>query len=206
MSNSTGDVVACNGAQGPTGQCAITVGAGGTFDVDGGQLEVRGPPGLADSLAGTRLRPIFYAGADGARTRVADLMFDAQRNERCRMQAMADGKTRCIPLDFAGTNLTRHASVRYFRNAGCTGPEVIPFGQSICSAQPGPYIFNYDGCAYDGVFQLGSQVTPVSPGLAYDLRGTTCSLSNFGAGTTFWGIGPAIPLSAFVEVTTTSTP
>lgn len=168
-------------------------GGGGTRATGGGMGGALGdpvPPAQAEPSAGSRLKPKYRLGDDGAKEYLAGLWFDSQRNEDCTFTLASDGKTRCMP---PGTEF------RYYTDAGCTTPMVLL--QNACAA-PRYGIANADAaCGVDPtslhLFAIGAAV---SPAMIYGKSGASC----FAIGPTspdyqYFAVGAEIPASSFVS-------
>jgi len=152
------------------------------------------PPASAEPAAGSRLRPRYRLGDDGAKEFLAGAWFDSQRNEDCTFTLASDGKTRCMP---PGTEF------RYYADASCTQAMVLL--QNAC-APPRYGITNSDAaCGLDPssvhVYAIGAAT---SPPMIYGKSGASC----FAIGPStpdyqYFIVGAEIPASSFVAASVT---
>lgn len=67
----------------------------------GGERGAMGAAGRDAATAGSRLKPLSFAGADGSRTVAAGQFYDSERRERCIVQGIegggVDGPFVCAP-------------------------------------------------------------------------------------------------------------
>lgn len=150
------------------------------------------PSASADPLPGTRLKPRFRAGEDGAKEYLAGAWFDSERGEDCSFMVAADGKTRCLP---------RGAEFIYYSDANCQTPMIMlesacappKYGTSLadstCALEPGA----------TRVYAVGPAMTPSG---IFAKAGASCfSLGAADPGYHYYGVGAEVSASAFVAST-----
>jgi hypothetical protein len=179
---------------GSGGAAPGTGGAGGAVH-DGGLADVLGnpvPPANADPTAGSRLKPKYRQGDDGAKEYLAGQWFDSMRGEDCTFQLAADGKTRCLP---DGTTF------RYYADAACATPMVLM--QNTCAPPKYGTAAVDPTCGLDPsanrVFAIGQATTPMT---IYGKSGASC----FAIGPTttdyqYYAVGAEVTADNFVAAT-----
>jgi hypothetical protein len=164
--------------------------------VDGGADAAEVPAERGDFTPGTRIRQkratFTSRGEDGATsTRVADLYFDAERNETCQPLKARDGKTRCLP---SYTTSGVHA----YADPECTKPVLVAYGKACAPLQwlDSPYALVANGCTEYEVVEIG----PARGSVAYNKDGDRCAPIAESAWMTVHEIKTIHPPSAFVEM------
>ena len=168
-------------------------GGSGQSGSDGGLVDaLTDPVPSASADGGSRLKPRFFLGDDGAKQYLSNVWFDSQRNEDCSFTVGGDGKQRCLPQG-AAFNLYADAACAtaiVFVEAGCTAPEyALSKTDSTCG-----------GPSQMHVFSVGAATTPSA---FYTLNGASCQ--GLGPAPTtgylFFPVGAEIPASSFVGAT-----
>lgn len=177
---------------GGSGGVTVHNGGAGGGDGIGGSITDPVPPANAEPAAGSRLKPKFRKGEDGAKEYLAGIWWDSQRQEDCSFTLAGDGKMRCLP---AGSDF------RYFVDAQCQTPMVMM--QGACSAPKYGISATEAACGLDAptthVYAIGG---PTSPAMIYGKSGSSC----FAIGPTtpdwqYYSVGAEIPADSFVAAT-----
>lgn len=188
----SGGIAVHNGGGGGAG--GASTGATGTSGggSDGGLTDALTDPvpsAHADPAPGSRLKPKFRLGDDGAKEYLGGVWWDSDRNEDCSFAVAADGKTRCLP---------KGSDFRYFADAQCATPMVLT--QGTCSA-PKYGISNVEAaCGLDApatkVFAIGGATNPP---MIYGKSGSSCfAIGPTTPDWTYYTVGAEIPASSFV--------
>ncbi|APR86455.1 Hypothetical protein A7982_11804 [Minicystis rosea] len=180
--------------QGTGGSTPGTGGSGNTIPDSGIGDALTDPVGSAhaEPTPGSRLKPKYRVGDDGAKEYLAGLWFDSQRNEDCSFALAADGKTRCLPQ---GTEF------RYFADASCETPMVLL--QNACSA-PKYAVSNTDAaCGLDpSAIHVYAVDQPTTPAMIYGKSGGSCfAIGPSASEYLYYTVGAEVPASAFVAAT-----
>jgi hypothetical protein len=184
-----------SGAGGATGHLGVGGSSGAGGRADSGLGDALGDPvssAQADPLPGSRLKPKFRLGEDGAKEYLQGLWFDTQRGEDCSFQLAADGQTRCLP---------KGNTFQYYADAQCTQAMVLL--QSACTT-PAYGVTNVTtACALDTggthVFSVG---TSTNPPMIYGKAGSSCfAIGPTSADYTYFMVGAEVPASSFVAAT-----
>ena len=194
LSTSSRGATGGGGATAPLGGGghAGAAGRGGNAGGLGGSLTNPVPPANADPLPGSRLKPKFRLGEDGAKEYLQGLWFDTQRNEDCTFQLASDGQTRCLP---------KGNTFQYYSDAQCTQAMVLM--QSACTT-PGYGVSNATtACALDTggtrVFSVGAAANPP---MIYGKAGSSCfAIGPTSSDYTYFMVGAEVPPSTFVAAT-----
>jgi hypothetical protein len=142
--------------------------------------------------SGSRLKSMYYAGADGSKYFLPNQWYDSQRGEKCVFIPGADQVQRCLPpiviiTDYADAGCTQQL-VGAYTGAGCTVPNTVSIGTPPI---PG-------SCQSTGY--VAYQVGPLFAGTAYS--GTPSSCSKAAArGYALYSLGAEVPASSFVSAT-----
>ena len=154
------------------------------------------PDARADSTqSGSRLKAIYYLGADGSKYTLPNQWYDSQRSENCSFRTAADGNLRCLPYSGAAVG-------NYFADAGCTQQLVSSLAGSGCAvpntATTSP-TNTAVSCQLSGyvVYQVGSLFT----GAAYSGTPSSCSKAVVPSYYALYSLGAQIPASSFVAAT-----
>ena len=144
--------------------------------------------------SGSRLKSMYYAGADGSKYFPPNQWYDSQRGEKCVFIPGADQVQRCLPTimvtitDYADAGCTQQL-VRAYTGTGCTVPNTV----SIAT----PYIPG--SCQSTGY--VAYQVGPLFAGTAYSGTPSSCSKAAAPSGYALYSLGAEIPASSFVSAT-----
>jgi hypothetical protein len=155
------------------------------------------PDARADPQSGSRLKAIYYLGADGSKLQLAQ-WYDSQRGENCMFGMAADGNYRCLPSSAA-------YPASLFADAGCTQPLVEAYSGPGCAAPtsaraPSVSTGVSTGCAAtpgSPVYQIGSLFT----GTPYSGTPSSCNKATAPSGYALYSLGAEIPASSFVSAT-----
>ncbi|MFT3776543.1 MAG: hypothetical protein QM820_65210 [Minicystis sp.] len=150
------------------------------------------PPANAEPAAGSRLKPKYRLGDDGAKEYLAGLWFDSMRNEDCSFTLAADGKTRCLP---------QGSEFRYYADASCATPMVLL--QNACTA-PKYATSNTDAaCGLDpSAIHIYAIDQPTTPQMIYGKSGGSCfAIGPAAADYAYFTVGAEVPASSFVAAT-----
>ena len=212
------------------------VAGSGTSTRDGGSVDVSAPGGLdvsrvldvltnpvpaaqADSTqSGSRLKAIYFVGADGSKQPVFNQWYDSQRREHCMFTSHADGNYYCLPVGTEASGM--------FSDAGCTQPLVAVVSgcaapttartyatTSSCAmsvsvlpivSQVAPeWSYQLTGNAgTSAVVSRISQVGPLFTGAPYSGTPSSCNKATAPSGYyALHSLGAEIPASSFVSAT-----
>lgn len=154
------------------------------FDAPPTDADVAFPPPPASYVAGTRLRPLVYAGS-GAHQLVT--WFDQQLDMECELALAEDGVQRCMP--------TRVRRSFQYADAGCTVPLLgyrEPTNLASCPSATTIASFD-DGSGKQRGVTLGAPFT----GQVYQSNGTTCVMVG-GASIDYFEVGTPVAPETFV--------
>lgn len=146
----------------------------------------------ADPLPGSRLKPKFRRGDDGAKEYIQGLWFDSQRGEDCTFLLASDGQTRCLP---------KGNTFQYYADAQCTQAMVLL--QSACSTPAYGVTTATVACGLDTGGQHVFSVGPsTNPPMIYGKAGSSCfAIGPTSADYTYFMVGAEVPPSSFVSAT-----
>ena len=167
---------------------------------DPGELGPAGEPGPAGegaAVAGSRLRPRFDVGADGARAVIPGVWFDQERQEECSFRTSADGQRRCLPTAWAGIAQAAGEAYRYHDadDTTCITPLVLT--NAACPPGTDTYAAVQDSCAEPDLFRI---VAFYAKSTVRRSDGIACDEMQVGVipdGYTAY-LAEAVPASAFV--------
>lgn len=169
-------------------------GANGAGGNDGGLADVLTnpvPDASADPAPGSRLKPKYWLGDDGAKQYMVGSWFDSTRNEDCSFALAADGKMRCLPqaMDFG-----------YYSDVGCNTPMIMTQG-SCAPPKYGISVSDAD-CGFDPskahVYSVGTAMTPTN---IYAKSGAGCfAIGPAESGYSYYSVGAEIAPTEFVAV------
>jgi hypothetical protein len=205
-------VVMCGG--GDTGAPDATVEASDGVGLDAVEAGDSGTASEVEAYtrAGSRLRPMYYQGADGSRMARGNF-WDSTRGEECSFVLAADGVIRCLPIQGAAqaSYQTLHVDTE------CTSKALVA---PSCAAKPryALEVFGLTDCKNDGnairLYAVGAEVPfealytnnapptysgcVVAKGNGYDN-----SPGSAFDGLTFFERGAEIPPTAFIDGTIT---
>ena len=181
--------------QGTGGQTPGVGGGSGSGILDSGIGDALTDPvgsAHADPAAGSRLKPKYRVGEDGAKEYLAGLWFDSQRNEDCSFAIAGDGKTRCLPQ---GTEF------RYYADASCETPMVLL--QNACSPPKYAVSSIEAACGLDpSAMRVYAVDQPTTPAMIYGKQGASCfAIGPSASDYQYFTVGAEVPASAFVAAT-----
>lgn len=196
MAACAGPRAGSNAARGTTsGGGGVTVrdgvGGGGSGGI-GGSITDPVPPANAEPAPGSRLKPRYRLGDDGAKEFLAGSWWDAQRGEECSFGPAADGKIRCLP---AATDF------RYYADASCTTPMVLL--QGACTPPKYGLSTTDAACGLDPgashIYSIGAATTPA---MIYGKSGASCfAIGPASSDYQYYTVGAEVPASSFVAST-----
>jgi len=140
-----------------------------------------------NARSGARLKLQYLEYVDGTRQLVRDELFDAVRDEGCRVVQWSDGFFSCTPA--AGHAL--YADPECTRELGHVAP-----------GEPAPPYFVHESFVAGTfkpakLYRRGPLAAP--PAATYELRGGTCSAARFGPAGTFHELGEEVARDALVQ-------
>lgn len=152
------------------------------------------PVAKADSVqSGSRLKAVYWVGADGSKQPFLNQWYDSQRRENCSFTILSDGNYHCRPASPAFV-------LGYFADAGCTQQLAQASSAPGCTAPTTAVVSPASAsCPTKGerVYQVGAVFT----GTVYSGTPSSCTKSTTPSGYALYNVGAEIPASSFVSAT-----